>query len=116
MRVVKVEYAGEYKLKILFSNKKTKLVNLEDKVKNAKGIFLPLKDLDYFKKVALDDCHLSICWPNGADICPDVLYSMGEDVAIEKREKRTKKLRHRRKNLTGLHKRTRHKLPTLKDL
>jgi len=44
-------------------------------------MFKPLQDLDLFKKVALDDCHLSICWPNGADICPDVLYEMGTDIS-----------------------------------
>lgn len=85
MKVEKVEYVDGYKLKILFSDKKTKIVDLENKVKNAKGIFAPLKALEYFKKVALDDCHLSICWPNGADICPDVLYDMGKVV------KKTKK-------------------------
>lgn len=78
MRVKKVNYLEEYKLKLLFSNNETKIVDLETMVKKGKGIFLPLKNLEYFKKVALDDCQLSICWPNGADICPDVLYEMGK--------------------------------------
>lgn len=78
MRVNRVKYLKDYKLELLFSDKKIKVIDLEKKVMNAKGIFQPLQDLAYFKQVALDDSHLSICWPNGADICPDILYEMGE--------------------------------------
>ena len=80
MRILSVEYLESYKLKILFSDKTTKVIDLEKKMANPKGIFLPLKDLDYFKQVTIDNCHLSICWPNGADICPDVLYEMGTEI------------------------------------
>ena len=80
MRVQDVKYLGEYKLELLFNNKKKKVIDFENKLKQAKGIFLPLKDPNYFKQVTLDDCHLSICWPNGADICPDVLYEIGIDI------------------------------------
>ncbi len=101
MRVKKVEYISEYKLKLLFSNDEVKIIDFADKVKNAKGIFLPLKNQEYFKKVAVDDSHLSICWPNGADICPDVLYSMGKNIGINKKLKKpisqTQKITRRKK-------------------
>ncbi len=77
MRVTKVEYLHDYKLKLTFSDRRVKVVDLEIKIKNAKGLFLPLQDVEYFKQVTLDDGPLSIHWPNGADICPDVLYKMG---------------------------------------
>lgn len=82
MRINKVEYVNEYKLKLQFSDKKTKIVDLEPIIKKSKGIFQPLKDIEYFKKVSLDDSEhpLSICWPNGADVCPDMLYDMGKEV------------------------------------
>lgn len=80
MRIKELEYLRKYKLKLIFSDNKAKIVDLEDMLANAKGIFLPLKDIEYFKKVAIDDCQLSICWPNGADICPDVLYSIGQEM------------------------------------
>lgn len=82
MRVKKVEYVDGYKLKLLFSDKKVKIVDIESIIKKSKGLFHPLKDIDYFKKVSLDDSQypLSICWPNGADLCPDVLYEMGRDI------------------------------------
>lgn len=79
MRVKKVEYLKDYKLKLLFSDKKVKIVDLEPYLD--RRIFLPLKDIEYFKKVSLDDEQypISICWPNGADFSPDLLYEMGED-------------------------------------
>lgn len=88
MRVDDVKYLDEYKLMLVFSDNTTKIVDLASKIKKAKGIFAPLKKQEYFKRVSLDDCHLSICWPNGADICPDVLYEMGEEVTKKSSSKR----------------------------
>ncbi len=83
MRVKKVDYLEDYKLKILFGDNKTKIVDMKTLITESKSIyFIPLKDIEYFKKVKLDDEQypLSICWPNDADVCPDVLYEMGQDV------------------------------------
>lgn len=95
MRVKKVEYVDGYKLKLLFSDKKTKIVDIEPIIKKSKGLFHPLKNIDFFKKVSLDDCEypLSICWPNGADLCPDVLYEMEKEVNAVKKvtHKRTRR-------------------------
>lgn len=90
MRIKKVEYIDGYKLRVFFSDKKVKVVDLEEKINHSKGIFLPLKKLDYFKKVFVDDCELSICWPNGADICPDVLYEMGVEVELKRNRLKNK--------------------------
>lgn len=100
MRVLSVAYDKEYKLKIKFSDKKTKIIDLKEKIEHAKGIFLPLKDIEYFKQVSIDDCCASICWPNGADICPDVLYAMGKDIrqTTKKCAHRSSKLKTRRKS------------------
>lgn len=87
-RVKKVEYLSEYKLKIQFNIGKSKEVDLAGMLKNAKNMFLQLKDIEYFKKVECDG--YSICWPNGIDICPDVLYSMAKDIS-KPAKKRTKK-------------------------
>ncbi|MBF8262384.1 MAG: hypothetical protein HW387_49 [Parachlamydiales bacterium] len=108
MRITKVEYLCDYQLKLTFSNKEVRVVDLSEKVKHARGVFLPLKDLEYFKKVDVDDCQLSICWPNGADICPDVLYAMEQPAQIKKsickkptrREHASKQATHRSKTKT----------------
>lgn len=73
--VKRVEHVEKYKLRLSFNDGKVKLVDFEDRLKEAKNMFLPLKDVDYFKKVKADGT--TIVWPNGLDLCPDVLYSIG---------------------------------------
>ena len=38
------------------------------------GVFAPLNEPTYFAQVAVDKNLGTICWPNGADIDPLVLY------------------------------------------
>lgn len=83
MKTVKaVEYINGYRLKLLFDDNKTKIVDLTDVVKKGGYYFKPLQNIEVFKQVSLDDEEYpsSIRWPNGADICPDVLYKMGKEV------------------------------------
>ena len=86
MRIKEVEYVREHKLKLLFNDNKIKIVDLEEIVKKGKGMFLPLKKLEYFKQVSIDNDGITICWPNGADLSPDVLYDIGKDVGMAKKK------------------------------
>ena len=95
--VKKVEYVEGYKLKLLFSDRSVKIVNLESMLENAKNMFIPLQNLAFFKKVKCDG--ITICWPNGVDLCPDVLYKIGKDAKpsqVVKNLKKTKVKRSRR--------------------
>lgn len=40
-----------------------------------KGVFAPLKTRSEFEKVRVDPELGTVCWPNGADLDPDVLYA-----------------------------------------
>jgi hypothetical protein len=80
IRIKNVEHLNDYKLKLLFSDEKTKVVNFKDWINEGGVYLLPLKDIQYFKKVQMDEFNYTICWPNGADFCPDVLYEVGKDV------------------------------------
>lgn len=96
-RIKKVEYVEDYKLRLYFDDKKVKIVDLQNMLKKAKNMLLPLVDIDYFKQVECDG--FSIVWPNGVDLCPDVLYRMGKDVAqIRKSGKISRTLKTRRKS------------------
>lgn len=86
-RIKRVEYLDGYKLRIHFLNGEVKIVDFEEWIRNGKGYLLPLKKIEYFKKVRVDDCQYTICWPNGADFCPDVLYEVGEEVKNIKHKK-----------------------------
>ena len=95
--VLKAEYLERYKIRLYFDNGKVKIVDLEGMLKNAKNMFIPLTDLDYFKKVKCDGT--TICWPNGVDLCPDVLYEMGiEMTSIPKRTKKIPSAKPQRKS------------------
>lgn len=92
--VKKVEYLDGYKLKLTFNNRKAKILDFEDRLQYAKNMFVPLKDINYFKKVISDGTTL--VWPNGLDLCPDSLYEMGTE--IQQQKKQTKpRLRRRKK-------------------
>lgn len=52
--IKKVRYMNGYKLKLKFNNDKIKIVDFEERLKEAKNMFLPLKNIDYFKKVKAD--------------------------------------------------------------
>lgn len=91
--VKKVEYFEDYKLKLTFDDKTVRLVDFEERLKDAKNMFLPLKDVNYFKKVKTDGTTL--VWPNGLDLCPDVLHEKGIEIT---------------KKATPVHNRTRRKV------
>lgn len=74
-----VEVTG-YTITLTFNDKKTKVVDLETYLD--KGIFLRLRDPDYFNKVQLNKEAGTIVWPNEADFCPDVLYKIGKEVKV----------------------------------
>jgi len=48
------------------------------------GVFAPLRDPEEVRKVAVDPELGTVCWPNGADLDPDVLYSLvtGEPIDL----------------------------------
>jgi len=39
------------------------------------GVFAPLRDPEEVRKVRVDPELGTVCWPNGADLDPDVLYA-----------------------------------------
>ncbi len=82
--VKKINYIDGYKISLTFNDNKTKIVDVEPYLD--KGIFLLLKDPDYFKMVRLSGN--TIVWPNEADFCPDVLYEIGEDIPDQKKQRK----------------------------
>jgi len=42
------------------------------------GVFEPLKDLDFFRRLRADPEAGTIVWPNEADIAPETLYERAQ--------------------------------------
>ena len=76
LNVISAEYAGDYKVKLLFDNGVKKLVDLKDTIFNdRRAIFEPLKQKDFFKN--FDVKFNTIAWQNEADFAPEFLYELG---------------------------------------
>lgn len=69
-------------LELTFENGLRANVDLDLVIKNYTGIFAPLLEDSFFKQVKVDAELGTIVWPNGADICPDVLYSVASGKPI----------------------------------
>jgi hypothetical protein len=73
IRVQSVEPADGYSLRVSFTDGTVRLIDFE---KDLTGrLFGALKDVTLFRQVRVQDGTL--VWPNGADVCPDVLYYGG---------------------------------------
>jgi hypothetical protein len=76
--VKEANYLRDYSIVLTFDDDRRKLVDLREHLTGP--IFQPLKDPSYFKQVSLNTDIDTICWPNGADMSPDFLYEIGQDV------------------------------------
>ncbi len=49
------------------------------------GVFEPLRDVGFFRELAIDTGGNTITWPNEADIAPETLYDHVQRAEYEKR-------------------------------
>ena len=73
-RVIEAKYLHDFFIHIIFSNGKEGNIDLSPFI--GQGIFEPLSNIVYFKKIFVDGWTIS--WPNGADIAPETLYELTE--------------------------------------
>ncbi|MFN5514242.1 MAG: DUF2442 domain-containing protein [Cyanobacteriota bacterium] len=64
-----------YQLYLRFEDNQAGIINIQQQIE-FKGVFSPLSDPDYFAQVTVNPELGTIQWPNGADLDPDVLYSL----------------------------------------
>lgn len=72
--VVKAKYVSNYKIKLWFNNKVTKMVDLLPSLNGI--VFEPLKDIDYFKRFKIK--YNTLEWENEADFAPEYLISLSD--------------------------------------
>ena len=75
-RVRQVRYVGEYRMELSFTDGTAGELDFKQRIVGRGGIFRPLEDVEFFKKVQVDAEAGTVVWPNGVDFCPDVLYSL----------------------------------------
>ena len=73
LRILDVDYMGEYKLRIKFSDGVTKMVDLKPYLTGE--VFGELLDKSKFIQYGLTCATIE--WANGADLAPEFLYEIG---------------------------------------
>ena len=73
LRILDVDYLGEYTLKIKFSDGVVKIVDLKPYLTGE--VFGELLDKEKFIQYGLT--RVTIEWANGADLAPEFLYEIG---------------------------------------
>jgi hypothetical protein len=79
IKISAVEVLEGYSLRLYFYNGTIKEINLEPVLYGV--LYEPLRNLELFRQVAVNDETGTIEWPNGADFDPELLYSWDENVA-----------------------------------
>jgi len=73
--IVAVQPLDRYKLHLTFEDDVEGIVDIAELIEFT-GVFEPLRDRAYFAQVTVNPDLGTICWDNGADLDPDVLYSL----------------------------------------
>lgn len=83
--VVAAKALDNYRLHVRFEDGIEGIVDLAP-VLSFQGVFEPLRDPAYFARVRVDPGLGTVCWPNGADLDPDVLYGRvtGNPVVLDR--------------------------------
>jgi hypothetical protein len=71
--LVEAMLADGYEVRVRFEDGLTARVNLSYLLEYG-GVFEPLRDPEYFRRLRADRDARTIVWPNEADIAPETLY------------------------------------------
>lgn len=74
-RITHVRHIRDYRLELVFSNGIRAELDFRARIAGRGGVFAPLENVDYFRRVRVDPEVGTLVWPNDVDFCPDVLYS-----------------------------------------
>ena len=85
LRVMAVKPLDGYKLEIEFNDGVKRMVDCSSLLHGTLGT--PLKDLDYFRQVRVDDDARTIVWPNRLDPAPELLHGGQESIDALERQR-----------------------------
>jgi hypothetical protein len=83
--IVEARATGDHRLYLRFEDGVAGEIDLK-KLVEFKGVFSLLEDPEEVARVEVDRESGTICWSNGADLDPDVLYAEVTGTPIELRE------------------------------
>lgn len=72
--VYRAKPLDDYNLRLTFDDGVEGVVDIARYLSPFRGVFEPLKDEEYFRRVYVHPELLVVTWPNGADLDSDALY------------------------------------------
>jgi hypothetical protein len=87
--VTDVRALDGYCVELTFSDGVRGIVDLTNRIVGRGGVFTPLEAAEFFRQVAVDSELGTIVWPNGADICPDLLHAWVTGEVVQRPELET---------------------------
>jgi hypothetical protein len=81
-RVTGVRHVRDYKLELTFADGVRAELDFRDRIVGRGGVFAPLEDITFFRRVEVDPDAGTLVWPNGVDFCPDMLYAAATGTPI----------------------------------
>jgi hypothetical protein len=72
--IKKAEYLEDYKIRFLFDNGKSGIVDFTKYIKRG-GVFKKLENIEFFKNFSIDSEIFVIKWGDKIDIAPEEIYS-----------------------------------------
>ena len=73
--IVQARAMKSHQLWVRFEDEVSGVIDLKELIPFT-DVFAPLRDQFYFEQVRVNPDLGTVCWPNGADLDPDVLYSI----------------------------------------
>ena len=70
--IIQAKWIKDYMLELTFNNLQKGRVDLKQYL--GRGVFKELSKVEKFKRFKVNAELGTLCWPNGADIAPEVLY------------------------------------------
>ena len=98
-RVVQAEVSGPHSLALTFQDGQHKQVNLLPLLEGP--VFEPLRDPTFFARVMLDPVAGTVVWPNGADIAPETLYELPDELQSKTRRRASRRSPNKPLHRTG---------------
>jgi len=75
-RVKAVRHVRGYVLEVTFTDGVCGEIDFRERIVGRGGVFAPLEDVEVFRQARVDPEVDTLVWPNGVDLCPDVLYNL----------------------------------------
>lgn len=85
-QIIDVIPLEDFRLEITFDDGEVRVFDLKPYLSGS--LFTPLQNIELFKKVKIGEEIRGLTWPNGADLCADMLY-MNSQPYDRSREKAT---------------------------